>query len=65
MYVVFEYMTYAVLLLALGGFLFVTSAAVLITEVGAKYVADSTRKLAIHAGQIASKHLKATRSKPA
>jgi hypothetical protein len=58
MYVVFEYLTYLVLLVALGGFLFVTSAAVLLTEASAKYVVQSTRRLAVQAGNIASKHLK-------
>ena len=58
MYVVFEYLTYLVLLVALGGLLFITSAAVLVTERSAKFVVDSTRKLAAHAGHMAAKHFK-------
>lgn len=59
MYIVAEYFVFFVLLLAIGGLLFITSAAVLVTEEGAKLVASSTRKLAAHAAHFASKHLSA------
>ncbi len=56
MYVLLEYITYLFLLLALGVLIFVASAAVLITEESAKLLAASTRKLAIQAGNLATKH---------
>ena len=64
MYIVVEYFAWFVLLLAIGGLLFIASAAVLVTEEGAKLVASSTRKLAVHAAHLASKHLSATASTP-
>jgi hypothetical protein len=57
MYIVVEYFVWFVLLLAIGGLLFVASAAVLVAEEGAKLVASSTRKLAVHAAGLASKPL--------
>jgi len=56
MYVVFEYLTYLVLLIVLGGLLFVASVAVLVAGQCAKFIVQSTRRLAVHAAHMASKH---------
>ena len=58
MYIVAEYLTYLILLLVLGVALFVTSAIVMVTEEGAKVVAQSTAKLAAEAHQYAARYFK-------
>lgn len=59
MYIILEYLTYVVLVTLLGGLLFVASATLLVTKEGARIAAESSRKLATHAAQMASRHLSA------
>jgi hypothetical protein len=57
MYIVLEYLMYLALVTVLGAVAFALTAAAVITQEGAKRVAQSSRKLAGQAVELAEKHL--------